>query len=52
MWNNNKKAPILEFLSWVLLSLTSEVILLLLEPCSILYMIDGKLTVEYVIIAC
>ena len=52
MWNDKEKAPVLEFLGWVLLlSLASEIILLLLEPYSISYMTDGTLTVGYIVYA-
>lgn len=50
MCNDKEKAPVLEFLGWVLLlSLFSEIILLLLEPYSISYMTDGTLTVGYIV---
>ncbi|MGN1004021.1 MAG: lysostaphin resistance A-like protein, partial [Oscillospiraceae bacterium] len=52
MWNDKEKAPVLEFLGWVLLlSLFSEIILLLLEPYSISYMTAGTLTVGYIVYA-
>lgn len=53
MWkDNNRKAPIVEFLGWILfLTFLIQGILLLLEPCSITYMETGQLTIGYVIYA-
>lgn len=53
MWKDkNKKAPIIEFLGWILfLSLLVQGILFLLEPYSISYMENGRLTVGYIIYA-
>ncbi|MGM9637333.1 MAG: CPBP family intramembrane glutamic endopeptidase [Eubacteriales bacterium] len=52
MWDEHKKAPILEFLWWVfLLWLFSSGVNLLLEPYSILFVQDGRITVGYVVYA-
>ncbi len=53
MWKEIKeKAPLVEFLGWVLfLSLFVEATLLLLEPYSIDYLENGQLTVGYAIYA-
>lgn len=51
MWKTeNGKAPLAEFLGWVLfLSILVQTILLLLEPYSMAYAQDGRLTCGYVI---
>ena len=53
MWKNkNEKAPIIEFLGWILfISLLVHVVLLLLESYSIDFMESGKLTIGYIIYA-
>lgn len=52
MWKDDEKAPIWEFLGWVLLILViSEIIILLLEPYSIAFAKNGVLTAGYVIYA-
>lgn len=53
MWKNtSKKAPIAVFLGWILfLSLFVTGVLLLLEPYSVSYMENGRLTVGYAIYA-
>lgn len=52
MWNDAKKAPVLEFLGWVLvISLADNIAALLLEPYSMLYMTEGKMTAGYIIYA-
>ncbi|SHH64389.1 CAAX protease self-immunity [Sporobacter termitidis DSM 10068] len=52
MWKDDEKAPIWEFLGWVLLiSGVSEIIILMLEPYSIAFAKNGTLTAGYVIYA-
>ena len=53
MWENKyEKAPIIEFIGWILfISLLVQCVLLLLEPYSIAFMENGKLTIGYVIYA-
>lgn len=52
MWKNDKEAPILEYLGWILfLSLLVESVLLLLEPYSIAYSENGILTFGYALYA-
>ena len=52
MWNDSEKAPVWEFLGWVLLlSVLSQGIILWLEPDSIAFNTKGVLTAGYVIYA-
>ncbi|HDF2795433.1 TPA: CPBP family intramembrane metalloprotease [Clostridioides difficile] len=52
MWKNTKKAPIAEFLGWILFtSLLVQVVLLLLEPYSVIFAETGNLTIGYAIYA-
>lgn len=52
MWKENEKAPVWEFLGWILLiSVLSEIPILILEPCSILFSKNHILTAGYVIYA-
>ena len=52
MWKDDEKAPIWEFLGWLLLIwVFSEIIILLLEPYSIAFAKNGTLTVGYLIYA-
>ncbi|MDP4152239.1 MAG: type II CAAX endopeptidase family protein [Bacillota bacterium] len=52
MWKDNEKAPVWEYLGWVLLiSAVSEIIILLLEPYSIAFAKNGTLTAGYVFYA-
>ena len=53
MWKNeNKTAPIVDFLGWTLfISLFVQLTLFLLEPWSISYMGNVKLTLGYTIYA-
>lgn len=52
MWKENEKAPVWEFLGWVLLiSVSSEIPILILEPCSILFSKNHIFTAGYVIYA-
>lgn len=49
MWAENEKTPVWEFLGWVLLlSVVSEIPILILEPCSILFSKNHILTAGYV----
>lgn len=52
MWKNKEKTPILEFLIWVLiLSTFSNIVNLVLEPYSILFSEEGKITIGYIVYA-
>lgn len=52
MWQDNEKAPVWEFLGWVLLILSiSEIIILFLEPYSIAFAKNGVLTAGYMVYA-
>lgn len=52
MWKENEKAPVWEYLGWVLLiSVISEIPILILEPCSIQFSKDHILTAGYVVYA-
>lgn len=52
MWKDNEKAPVWEFLGWVLLiSAVSEIIILFLEPYSIAFAKNGVLTAGYAVYA-
>lgn len=52
VWKGNEKAPVWEFLGWVLLiSVVSETLILILEPCSILFSKNHILTAGYVVYA-
>lgn len=52
MWKDKNKAPVLEFLGWILFtSLFVQAVLLLLEPYSIAFAKTGTLSVGYVIYA-
>lgn len=52
MWKENEAAPVWEFLGWVLfISVISEIVILILEPYSILFAKNHILTAGYVIYA-
>lgn len=52
MWKDNEKAPVWEFLGWVMLiSVVSGIIILILEPYSIAFAKDGTLTAGYLFYA-
>ena len=52
MWTENEKAPVWEFLGWLLLiTVICGVICYLLEPYSIAFADTGNLTIEYVVYA-
>lgn len=52
MWKSTNKAPVAEFLGWILFTtLLVQSVLMLLEPSSIAFAEDGKLTIGYAIYA-
>ena len=52
MWKDNEKAPVWEFLGWILLiSVVSEVIILILEPYSIAFVKNGTFSAGYLLYA-
>ncbi len=52
MWSSDKRAPVGSFLLWLfLLSAFSSAVSMLLEPCSVAFAGDGRVTVGYVIYA-
>ncbi len=53
MWIDEKrKAPIVDFLGWLLfISIFAQIIMLIIEPASVSYAETGKLTIAYILYA-